>query len=98
MIPRKVGRAREAFMRLLSMVIVIALLNVGGAVPGRGQARNTAPLRGGAPSGFIVLPPLPPNGFYAWCETPRGLCVVQGNAPIAPGSLCHCAEYAGRTG
>jgi len=82
-------------MRLLLPVIVIAMLSV--TTTGRGQAGNTATLRGGAPLGFNVLPPLPPNGFQAWCETPRGLCVVQGNAPIAPGSLCHCAEYAGRT-
>jgi hypothetical protein len=84
-------------MRLLLPAITIATLSVITAVPGRSQAGNTAPLRGGAPIGFNVLPPLPPNGFYAWCETPRGLCVVQGKAPIAPESLCHCAEYAGRT-
>ena len=95
---RKQGVRMGAFVRLLLPVIIVAMLSVTTAVPGQGQSGNTAPLRGGPPVGFNVLPPLPPNGFYAWCETPRGLCMVQGNAPIAPGSLCHCAEYAGRTG
>ena len=84
-------------MRLHLAVIIAAMLSIGTAVPGRSQSGNTAPLFGGAPVGFNVLPPLPPSGFYAWCETPRGLCMVQGNAPIAPASLCHCAEYAGHT-
>lgn len=44
-----------------------------------------------------VLPPLPPASFYVWCNTARGLCQVQGNAPIAPAAVCHCAEHAGRT-
>jgi hypothetical protein len=78
-------------------LIVAAILNVVVAAPSEGQRNNTAPLRGPAPVGFNVLPNLPPTGFYAWCETPRGLCLVQGQAPIAPGSLCHCAEFAGRT-
>jgi hypothetical protein len=79
-------------------VIVVALVNVAVVPPGLAQAGNTAPLRGSAPVGFNVLPSLPPQGFHAWCETPRGLCLVRGNAPIAPASVCHCAEYAGRTG
>jgi hypothetical protein len=58
---------------------------------------NTAPLRGGAPMMWNILPSLPPTGFHAWCNTGRGLCPVQGNAPIAPGSACHCADQAGRT-
>jgi hypothetical protein len=58
---------------------------------------NTAVLRGKDPIMWNTLPPLPPAGFYAWCSTPRGLCPVQGNAPIAPGSGCHCGEHAGRT-
>jgi hypothetical protein len=84
-------------MRLLFPVITIAILTVTSATPGRSQSVNTAPLRGGPPVGFNVLPPLPPNGFYGWCETSPGLCIVQGNAPIAPRSICHCAQYEGRT-
>jgi hypothetical protein len=84
-------------MRLLLSVSIVAILTIAASVLGRGQAGNMGPLRGGPPIGFNTLPPLPPNGFYAWCQTPRGLCAVQGNAPIAPGSSCHCAEYAGRT-
>jgi hypothetical protein len=83
-------------MQLVLPIVVVAVVAV---APGaRGQERaNGPPLIGGPPVGFNILPPLPPNGFYAWCETPRGLCVVQGIAPIAPRSLCHCAEYEGRT-
>jgi hypothetical protein len=84
-------------MRLLFLAITIAIFATISAMPGRSQSVNTALLRGGPPVGFNVLPPLPPNGFYAWCETPQGLCMVQGNAPIAPRSLCHCALYEGRT-
>ena len=68
------------------------------ATPGWSQGANTASLRGGAPFNFNVLPPLPPSGFYAWCETSHGLCAVRGNAPIPPGSVCHCAEFEGHTG
>jgi hypothetical protein len=89
---------RSSFMRPVLPLMTIALLNIISAAPGRGQASNTVPLQGAAPVGFNVLPNIPPNGFYAWCETPRGLCLVKGNAPIAPASVCHCAEYAGRTG
>jgi hypothetical protein len=82
----------------LSVMVVVTLLSVTTVLPVLGEARsNSAELQGGTPIGFNVLPRLPPTGFHAWCETPRGLCLVQGNAPIAPGSLCHCAEYAGRT-
>jgi hypothetical protein len=84
-------------MRLLLPWIIFAALSIIPAGPAQGQG-NVVPLRGGSPVGFNVLPALPPNGFYAWCETPRGVCMVQGNAPIAPDSLCHCAQYAGRTG
>jgi hypothetical protein len=84
-------------MRLLFPTIIVAMLIVVSVVPIRSQSVNTAPLRGAPPVGFNVLPPLPPKGFYAWCETPEGICVVQGDAPIAPGSLCHCAQYEGRT-
>lgn len=84
-------------MRLLLSVIIVALFIVSSSVPGRSQSANTMPLRGAPPVGFNVLPPLPPKGFYAWCQTPEGLCVVQGNAPIAPGSVCHCAQHEGRT-
>jgi hypothetical protein len=83
-------------MRPLPGIIAIAVTVAISAAPSRGQT-NTSPLRGSAPAGFQVLPPLPPTGFYAWCATRRGLCMVQGNAPIAPGSLCHCAEFEGRT-
>jgi hypothetical protein len=82
----------------LRVMGVVTLLSVAAGLPVLGEAgNNTAALQGGAPIGFNVLPRLPPTGFHAWCETPRGLCLVQGNAPIAPGSVCHCAEYAGRT-
>ena len=84
-------------MRPLPLIFA-AMLNAIAAVPSAGQGNNTTPLQGGAPAGFNVLPNLPPTGFYAWCETPHGLCLVQGQAPIAPASLCHCAEFAGRTG
>jgi hypothetical protein len=84
-------------MRLLLPVLAVALLSITSAVPGQGETNNTAPLVGGPPGLFNVLPPLPPTGFHAWCETPEGLCLVQGNAPIAPGSLCHCAQHEGRT-
>src|SRR3954469_12294356 len=91
-------RMRRLLIRPPLPLIIIVLVNVVGAMPGRGQAGNSAPLQGAAPVGFNILPSLPPRGFHAWCETPRGLCVVKGNAPIAPASLCHCGEYAGRTG
>jgi hypothetical protein len=83
----------KRFVRIFAGVIFVAGTNV----PGSSQTANTAPLRGGAPIGFNILPPLPPDGFYAWCQTERGLCVVRGNAPIPSGSSCHCAEYPGRT-
>jgi len=85
-------------MRPLLSLTIFVLLDVITVASGTGQASNSAPLQGKAPVGFNVLPSLPPSGFYAWCETSRGLCLVQGNAPIAPSSLCHCAEHAGRTG
>jgi hypothetical protein len=85
-------------MRLLLPGIMLAALGTIPPGPAQGQSGNVVPLRGGPPAGFNILPPLPPNGFYAWCETPRGVCRVQGNAPIAPDTLCHCAQYAGRTG
>jgi hypothetical protein len=81
----------------LALAVSTIVLSVVPLTSGRSQAANTAPLRGGPPSAYNVLPPLPPNGFYAWCETSRGVCPVRGNAPISPGSLCHCADYAGRT-
>ena len=84
-------------MRLALLTVAIAMMFAGVVSPVRCQSGNTAPLIGGPPVGFIVLPALPPNDFHAWCETPRGVCVVQGNAPIAPGSACHCAEYEGHT-
>lgn len=84
-------------MKRLAPIFAAVILVVAMNVPGGGQTANTAPLRGGPPIGFNVLPPLPPDGFYAWCQSERGLCAVQGNAPIPPGSLCHCAEYRGRT-
>jgi hypothetical protein len=80
--------------KIIALIATVAI----SFVPGRGQpVNNAATLRGDAPAGFQVLPPLPPTGFYAWCRTSRGLCLVQGGAPIAPGSLCHCAEFEGRT-
>lgn len=84
-------------MRPLLSLTVAALLNVIISASSAGGGSNIAPLQGAAPVGFNVLPNLPPKGFFAWCETPRGLCLVQGQAPIAPASLCHCAEFAGRT-
>lgn len=84
-------------MRLLLPAITLAMFTITSAAPSEGQSVNTVPLRGGPPVGFNILPPLPPNGFYAWCGTPEGVCMVQGNAPIAPASLCHCAQYEGRT-
>jgi hypothetical protein len=85
-------------MLLRLLLIMILLLDVAATTPGWSQPMNVAPLRGGPPFNFNVLPPLPATGFYAWCETPHGLCVVQGSAPISPGSVCHCAEFEGRTG
>jgi hypothetical protein len=61
------------------------------------QSLEAAELAGGQPVRFNMLPPLPPNGFFAWCQTPPGLCIVQGSAPVAPGTSCHCADYSGRT-
>lgn len=84
-------------MKLLAPVFAAVLLGAGTNLPGGGQTANSAPLRGGDPTRFSVLPPLPPDGFYAWCQTERGLCVVQGNAPIPSGSSCHCGQYVGRT-
>jgi hypothetical protein len=84
-------------MRLLSLLSIAVLLNSVAAVSGQSQTTNTAPLRGGTPFDFANLPPLPPTGFYAWCETPRGFCKVKGNAPIAPASVCHCADFTGKT-
>jgi hypothetical protein len=82
-------------MQPLLLAAAVVVISVVEPVPSRSQPDNT--LRGGSPLGFIVLPPLPPAGFYAWCETPRGLCVVQGRSPIAPRSTCSCGEYAGHT-
>ena len=84
-------------MRFHSSLCVVVLLNIIIAVPGQSQPENATSLRGGVPFDFANLPPLPPTGFYAWCETPRGFCKVKGNAPIAPGSACYCAEYSGHT-
>ena len=84
-------------MQTFMGVTIIVALSIAPSVTGVGQGRNTATLNGGPPTGYNVLPPLPPRGFYAWCETPRGVCPVQGNAPIPPRSLCHCAENIGRT-
>lgn len=84
-------------MRLLSLLSIAVLLNSVTTIPGQSETTNTAPLRGGMPFNFAKLPPLPPNGFYAWCETTRGICKVKGNAPIAPASACHCAEFTGQT-
>ena len=84
-------------MRLLSLMITAVSLNIAATVPGQSQTANTAPLRGGIPMDYANLPLLPPTGFYAWCETPRGFCRVRGNAPIMPAAVCHCAGYTGRT-
>jgi hypothetical protein len=84
-------------MRFLTGSLTVAILCVVSVAPSKGQSINKSPLNGGPPVGFNVLPPLPPTGFYAWCGTAQGLCLVQGNAPIAPGSTCHCAQYEGRT-
>jgi hypothetical protein len=68
-----------------------------GPAPEFVQAIEAAELTGGQPVRFNMLPPLPPNGFFAWCQTSPGFCIVQGNAPIASGTSCHCADYLGRT-
>jgi hypothetical protein len=60
-------------------------------------AANPAVLQGSDPVLFNDLPPLPPDGFSAWCRTDRGSCVVRAKVPIAPGSACHCGQYPGRT-
>lgn len=78
-------------------LLVVPLLSPQSHSQPAASSDNSAPLRGGNPMMWNVLPPLPPTGFHAWCNTARGLCPVQGNAPIAPGSVCHCAEHVGRT-
>jgi hypothetical protein len=60
-------------------------------------SRNTAPLRGTDATSNNQAPPIPPSGFWAYCSVPRGICLVQGNAPIAPGSDCHCGTSPGQT-
>ena len=87
-------------MKPFLIVTCVIALNLAAVVSGECQtssAANTAPLRGRNPFFWNVLPDLPPTGFHAHCRTPAGVCLVQGNAPIAPGSTCHCGEHAGRT-
>ena len=84
-------------MHQLSIAIVVGALGLALGVPSEAQERNTAPLRGGNPLNFNIQPDVPPTGFHAWCQTSSGICLVQGNAPISPGSACHCAQYEGRT-
>jgi hypothetical protein len=92
------GRLKEDFLLRWCLFWILTLMSiVAVAALGWSQSANTASLQGEAPFNFNVLPPLPPNGFYAWCETPHGICAVRGNAPIPPGSVCHCAEFEGRT-
>jgi hypothetical protein len=89
----------ETFMRILLAVMTAGIVFLGAesGLHAQTQEKNTAPLHGGSPLNFNVLPGVPPNGFYAWCQTSPGICLVEGNAPIAPGSVCHCGQYEGRT-
>jgi hypothetical protein len=87
-------------MHLHCIGIVACLLIA--ASPASAQTGVKAPadplaLRGGNPVNWGTLPDVPPTGFHAFCNTARGSCLVQGNAPIAPGTVCHCGEYPGRT-
>lgn len=86
---------RPAASVRIALLLNIVLTNVGFSQGTGGNSGQS--LSGGPPMSYIVLPPLPSTGFHAWCETPRGFCKVQSDAPIAPGSTCHCAEYPGRT-
>ena len=81
----------------LAILLAVATGFAWGTSRGQERAQNAGVLHGGQPFKHNVLPDLPPSGFYAWCNTPRGVCMVQGNAPIAPGSLCSCGDYSGRT-
>jgi hypothetical protein len=79
-------------------LMVFAVVNLSrGASQAQYLVQNTLPLRGGEPFKHNVLPETPPNGFYAWCSTSHGICLVQGDAPIAPGSPCYCGPYTGHT-
>jgi hypothetical protein len=79
----------------LMPVVLVNLLP--GASRGEHLVQNILPLHGGEPFRRMVLPDIPPNGFYAWCSTSHGVCLVQGDAPIAPGLACYCGAYTGHT-
>lgn len=81
----------------LALIIFAVMTSIGGASDVQHLVQNTLPLQGGEPFKRNVLPDTPPNGFYAWCSTSYGICLVQGNGPIAPRLPCYCSRYAGIT-
>jgi hypothetical protein len=61
------------------------------------KKQNTLALEGSEASLGNTLPLVPPGSFQAYCSVVPGLCLVQGNGVIAPGTPCHCGVYAGQT-
>ena len=83
--------------KLLILVALVYLAVTPINALGQDGAAGALELRGPSPAVGNVRPELPPSGFSALCTTSWGYCVVHAKVPIAPGTLCHCAEYPGRT-
>jgi hypothetical protein len=88
---------RKILSSFLASTMVLTVISPGLCQQSIETRGNVAELRGSDPFKWNVLPDLPPNGFFAWCNTSRGFCLVEGRIPIAPGSLCHCMENPGNT-
>lgn len=82
------------FAIIIPLVILSSRLN---AIDSSQGNHNTLLLSGFDPDLKNAIPPSPPGRFQAVCRVRPGYCVVEGNGVIAPGTPCHCADYAGQT-